>query len=263
MNLEDELSRLLSDSTSGLATPVHTIIAEATRRGRVLKRRRQIRTAAAALVLSVLVGGVTGLEFPRTPARAQNPPLTVAAQSPEPSATAPVVTADSLFGLLTAWLPRKIKITDYQPATLTTEFETQFGFQVTIDDGDGQATVKLQLSSSNGAGDDPLTCVTQSDHFRRPAADPVGCEQTALPDGSTVRQTVTGADPFVSMYAYDLATRYPDGITLEILVYNGLMKLPSPGDPGPTRTRERPPYGVGFWKDIVANDKWDLPLAKP
>ncbi|GJF34616.1 hypothetical protein KNE206_73160 [Kitasatospora sp. NE20-6] len=256
MDIEDRLGRMLDADAARTAVPVHTIIAEATRRGRKLRRRRRIaRCLGAVLAVGLIAGGAAAVRldpFGRPPAVA---PAGNGVSDPATGPTADGTVEASPAGLLGV-LFNINTATGYGNFTpITNEDRSLVGFQVDQESGPGsRSTVTVQLTRDTRAGT-PGRCPA-SPYFPTPV--PENCTQ--LGNGTRVFAEEQRMDEN-GVYRRVVA-QHPDGLAVEITVFNGVLQDTVRGSVL-NATRADPPLTAAALTAIAASTVWDtrIPAA--
>ncbi|GAA2144564.1 hypothetical protein GCM10009760_32210 [Kitasatospora kazusensis] len=253
MDLEHELTRMLEESTDRLSPPVHTIVAEADRRGRRLRRRRRAQIGGSAVALAALV--CTGTALGLHPA--VGPTLNVSSSA---SGTVPV-TGAAMLQTLADLLPPGATLKNFRSGPPLGPQADSVRFTVDYLDGHGgPATITVSVQRTNGQPGaldcDPMLRLPAGP---RPAgADPVACTADHLPDGAD-RQTLVGqAVPAGLVYQEQVRVQRPDGVAVQFAVANGVLPTAVVGGTNGLMTRARPPLTVEQAQAIAQSPSWQL-----
>ncbi|WP_405013649.1 hypothetical protein [Kitasatospora sp. NBC_01539] len=249
MDIEDRLGRMLDADAARTAVPVHTIVAEATRRGRKLRRRRRIvRCLGAVLAVGLIAGGAAVVRldpFGRPPAVAPagggvSDPATPAAGGSVEATPAGLLGVFAKIGTATAYR-------HFTP--ISDETDGLLGFQVDQDLGQGVwSTVRVQMTFdtfTNRQGPCPA-----SPYFPV-LTGPEGC--AAYTDGVTtfLEERPAGGDGL----SRRIVAQRPGGPTVEITSFDGVLR---DSDEGPIlqRTLPGPPLTATALADLAASTAW-------
>ncbi|MED7949694.1 hypothetical protein PUR61_25650 [Streptomyces sp. BE20] len=264
-DLEHDLGRLLADSVQDLHPPVAVMIAEATRHGRVLRRRRRLGTAASAgavLALAVTVA-LTGLPGPAGvgtgPAAPTSAPNGTAATA---SATAPTADAGpellrarqrtALQSALAGLLGPGTRL-DPEPGAdqLALDPAADAVLWTRYDDGRGAATVSVEVHGPASQAAAP-TCELRTDGERE-----AGYRCSTVPgpgrDPQVVEVLETAATGWVT---YRIWTPLPDGTRVAVAVHNGTLHDPDDPILHARRTRDAPPHDLTWWQEAATDGAW-------
>jgi len=250
MDLEHELTRMLEESSDGMAVPVHSIVAEAVLRGRRIRLRRRLQTAAAALSVAAVVGTGALIGLPhRPPAVAPTAPAASAPTAGAPAPSAPPTTSDRVAKILVDLLPPGARLRAYSKVAVSAHTLT---FDVEYDDGQGPVAVWVTLESRKPTGDAP-DCENALE-----AGDPdrIGCTGALTTDGVDVVVKRFMGGPGV--IAVECSFHPRNGVVVVITASNGTVD--SPGEPGQrmTATRAVAPLGPTAWSTIAESPRWQL-----
>jgi len=247
MDLERELAGLLAEHADRVCVPVHTMVAEATLRGRRLKRQRRLRIAGtAAVVAGLLAGGAaTGLTRTGAVAPAANGPASgasgPAAAAPDGDSKLAREMADTLRGAL----PPGGSLRVHHDATTT---DRQVWVELLYDDGLGRADVQVFLDARQ-PGERSADC-TPDTAEESDAAGVIGCADVPGAHGtvSTARSYQGGSGICTLVYTL----RSEQGARVTVSVSNG-----APGEgTGPSRSRREPPLDAAAWQHAVQAAGW-------
>ncbi|GAA0700809.1 hypothetical protein GCM10010193_64490 [Kitasatospora atroaurantiaca] len=251
MDLEHELTRLLEDSVDGMAVPVHTIVAEATVRGRRFRIRRRLQTAAAALSVAALVGtgAVIGLPH-RPPAAPTAPAVSAPMPSAMPTTSATPTTSDRIAKILSDLLPPGTSLRQYSKVTVSAHTIT---FDVEYDDGQGgPVAVWVTLESRRPTGEAP-DC---ENALEAGDIDRLSCKDAVTTDGTdvVVKRTMSGA----GVIAFECSFHPRDGVVVVITASNGTIDNPTEPGQRMTATRAVPPLTPSAWSTVAESPRWQL-----
>ncbi|MEU2629855.1 hypothetical protein [Kitasatospora sp. NPDC007106] len=249
MDIEDDLSRLLGAGADRIHVPVQTIVAEATSRGRKLRRRRRItRALGAVAAVALLTGGVAAFG-PDGSGRSQAPATNTPSASAvpvlgptDPPVNGKVATSGAgLLGILAELLPDSTRFTSFAGSGHPDESAMM---RVDVDFGDhlpSTVTVELRkdwVKDVCPQGDSPQAraCIDL----------PVGehLYVDSVP-GNTLSES------------YRIQVRRKDGSAVEMAVYSGQLNAANSENPV-TRTRQEPPKTPKFWIDVAKSPLWTL-----
>ncbi|MCU7825140.1 hypothetical protein [Kitasatospora sp. DSM 101779] len=249
MDIEDDLSRLLGAGADQIHVPVQTIVAEATSRGRKLRRRRRItRAAGAVAAVTLLTGGVAAFgpdTFNRSQAPATNAPsasaLSVLGPTDPPVNGKVAITGAGLLGVFASLLPDSTRFSTYGGhATPNVAM-----LQVDVDFGDHlPSTVFVELSKEGPVGD-----VCHQPH----ATHRLACVD--LPGGAKLYAETAGGDALPG--SYRMVVKRPDGSSVELSVFSGQMRAANSAQPF-VHNRQQPPKGQAFWAEVAKSPLWDF-----
>ncbi|MEV6206788.1 hypothetical protein [Kitasatospora sp. NPDC051914] len=248
MDIEADLSRLLGAGADQLNIPVQTIVAEATVRGRRLRRRRRItRAVGAAAAVVLITGGVAAFD-PDTFNRSQAPAASTASPTAlsvlgptDPPVNGKVATTGAgLLGILAELLPDSTRFTSF----------TGSGFQ------DRSATMRVDVDFGDHLPS-TVTVELRKDWVKDvcPVGDsPQAHACTDIPVGELHQESFPGnALP----HSYRFLFKRKDGSAVELAVYSGQLR-PAHYDKPITQTRQEPPQTPKFWGDVAKSPLWSL-----
>ncbi|WP_395296438.1 hypothetical protein ACF9IK_25580 [Kitasatospora hibisci] len=261
-DLEHDLGRLLAGSVQDLHPPVAVMLAEATRRGRVLRRRRRLATTASAAAVLTLAAAVTLTGLPDPLGRSAGPAAPTAAGSPTDGSAASLAASgqDDLRQRQRAALQDTLARLIGPGTTLDAEAG---GDQLTLDptadavlwtrydDGKGAATVSVEVHGPASGATAP-SCGTRTDAAR---ATGYSCTTAGGPGPAPqIVEVLASAD--TGWTTYRIWTPYPDGTRVGLAVHNGTMHDAEDPSLNPHRTRSSPPIDLARWQQIAADEAW-------
>ncbi|HWF80100.1 MAG TPA: hypothetical protein VN695_05900 [Streptosporangiaceae bacterium] len=296
--VDDDITSIFMAVAQDIEPDMATVIAEATRQGRIRRARRRLAVAltagvsvvaiaVAVTVAAQLASRTAGGSAPAGPgghrhARATKPKAHHARPA-VPLAHGPGMAPTQMLAVLRTLLP-KGEVTYVAPyymrGWLELNFDDSKGAVDMIVDVSGPETMaqlKAELrypnvgwpSASQLRQDlkrankrDELYCPNPlyKDEGKRPAgAPPITCTRSVLASGDIVRKLVTEAD-VAGYYDYAVDISRPDGVTVSIDVGNGTLEgTPHLAKQGwPWVDRAVPPGSLDFWETVVASPKWHL-----
>ncbi|MCG6493272.1 hypothetical protein [Kitasatospora sp. A2-31] len=271
-DLEHDLGRLLVGSVQDLHPPVAVMLAEATRRGRVLRRRRRLATAASAAAVLTLAAAVTLTGLPDPLVHSAGPAAPTAAGSP--TAGSPTDGSPTDGSASTRAASDQDELRQRQRAALqdtlarligpgTTLDAEAGGDQLTLDpatdavlwtrydDGQGAATVSVEVHGPASGATAP-SCGARTDAAR---AAGYSCTTAGGPGPAPqIVEVLVSAD--TGWTTYRIWTPYPDGTRVGLAVHNGTMHDADDPSLNPHRTRSSPPIDLARWQQIAADEAW-------
>ncbi|MFD0276027.1 hypothetical protein ACFVHB_19255 [Kitasatospora sp. NPDC127111] len=253
--LEHELGRLLSAGVQGLHPPVAVMLAEATRRGRVLHRRRRIGQAASAAAVLALAATLALTGLPRTPGPEQGDapaaPTATASRAPAPEQLRERQRT-ALRDTLTRLLGPGARL-DAEPGAdqLTLDPAADAVLWTRYDDGRGAATLSVEVHGPASRATAP-SCDDRTDALNR-AGYHCSREPGPGPDPQIVEILETSDTAWVT---YRIWTPFPDGTRVALAVHNGTLHDSDDPSFNPRRTRDTPPSELARWQQITADQAW-------
>ncbi|MEU6235418.1 hypothetical protein [Kitasatospora sp. NPDC047058] len=256
--LEHELGRLLGAGVQGLHPPVAVMLAEATRRGRVLHRRRRIGQAASAAAVLALAAALALADLPRPPGRGHGE----LPAGPTAAATAPTPGPEqlreqqrtALRDTLARLLGPGTRL-DAEPGAdqLTLDPAADAVLWTRYDDGRGAATLSVEVHGPASRATAP-SCDDRTDAWDR-ADYHCSREPGPGPDPQIVEILETADTAWVT---YRIWMPFPDGTRVALAVHNGTLHDSDDPSYNPRRTRDTPPSELARWQQIAADRAWLL-----
>ncbi|MFF1902025.1 hypothetical protein [Kitasatospora sp. NPDC058218] len=251
-SLEHELGRLLNASVQDLHPPVAVMLAEATRRGRALHRRRRLRTAGSAVAVLALAAGLALTGLPGRTGGGGGGPVTAAPAGPTADQVRQRQHA-ALQATLARLLGPGIRLSAEAGADqLSLDPAADAVLWMRYDDGSGAGTVSVEVHgpasqatapSCDGRGE---TDGASGYHCTAAAYGPSGLPQVV----EVLRTAATG------WLSYRIWTAHPDGTRVALAVHNGTLHESDDPQLSPRLTRAEPPFALGRWQQIAADDGW-------
>jgi hypothetical protein len=263
MNVEDNISGLMTDATRAISPPVDEILTQARRRGRRLRaqRRAAVLGGTAAVGLAALAGTVVAAGSApggtdrqghiAAAAGASSVPATKSATDPALPPSPPPGLSEQIVTVMKQLLPRgytfsNALIDNYGPTS----------FYVDIDDGHGTSMVFVGVSPAAHSGSDPLNCAGESvfllNHGPRAAgAVPVSCTVKTFPNGDKAMELVQGTMNSSGVFDERVIATDTDGLSIEIWAANA-----GADDQSSVPTRTNPPLDIAAWTNIALSTKW-------
>ncbi|WP_431678253.1 hypothetical protein [Kitasatospora sp. KL5] len=254
MDIEDDLSRLLGAGADQLHVPVQTIVAEATVRGRRLRRRRRItRAVGAAAAVALITGGVAAFG-PDTFNRSQAPAASTPSASlpsvlgpTDPPVNGKVATTPAgLFGVFAGLLPDSAKYDRFR--SMGNRGNGPIGFTVDVDFGDGTwSTLGVDVTSDTLP---PVKDCPNVPEFTVPLT--MTCR---VGDGGALVATYKDGNSPIDG-SYRAVVQRQDNVAVEITAYSG--RRLQYGQSEPEHARDTPPMTAEYWAGVAASPQFAL-----
>ncbi|MFB6892619.1 hypothetical protein ACFCX4_25275 [Kitasatospora sp. NPDC056327] len=252
-DIEHDLGRLLADSVQGLRPPVAVMVAEATRHGRVLRRRRRLATAASAAAVLALAVTVTLTALPALAGSDAAPAGPTS--SGATAAAAPELRARQTAAMrteLTRLTGPGVRLESEPGADqLTLDPAADSVLWTRYDDGRGAVTLSVEVHGPASKAAGP-SCAERADAAR---AAGYRCETAPGPGPEPqVVEVLTTADS--GWLTYRIWTPFPDGTRVGLAVHNGTLHEADDPSLNSRRTRDAPPLDLPRWQRIAADAAW-------